>query len=84
MNEMNIECWLDSFVISRRSSWTSIAKKPYKFVIFQGGGWGSGPTAPSLDPRMSSHLLMAFANSLDPDQARQNVGPDPGPNCRTL
>ena len=44
----------------------------------------SGPTAPSLDPRMSSHLLMAFANSFDPDQARQNVGPDPGPNCWTL
>ena len=63
MNEMNIECWLDSFVIFRRSSWTSIAKKPYKFVIFQGGGWGSGPTAPSLDPRMSSHVLIAFANS---------------------
>ena len=24
-----------------------------------------------------------FANSLDPDQARQNVGPDLGPNCLT-
>ena len=22
------------------------------------------------------HLLITFANSLDPDQARQNVGPD--------
>ena len=30
------------------------------------------------------HLLIAFANSLDPDQARQNVGPDPDPNCLTV
>ena len=26
-------------------------------------------------------LLINFANSLDPDQARQNVGPDLDPNC---
>ena len=26
-------------------------------------------------------LLIIFANSLDPDQARQNVGPDLDPNC---
>ena len=30
------------------------------------------------------HLLTIFANSLDPDQARQNVGPDLDPNCLTL
>ena len=29
-------------------------------------------------------LLLTFANSLDPDQARQNVGPDLDPNCLTL
>ena len=29
-------------------------------------------------------LLIIFANSLDPDQARQNVGPDLDPNCLTL
>ena len=29
------------------------------------------------------HLLIAFANSLDPDQARQNVGPNLDPNCLT-
>ena len=29
-------------------------------------------------------LLITFANSLDPDQARQNVGPDMGPICLTL
>ena len=25
-----------------------------------------------------------FANSFDPDQAQQNVGPDEDPNCFTL
>ena len=30
------------------------------------------------------HLLKSFANSLDPDQAHQNVGPDLDPNCLTL
>ena len=29
-------------------------------------------------------LLIVFANNLGPDQARQNVGPDLGPNCLTL
>ena len=27
------------------------------------------------------HLLITFANSLDPDQGQQNVGPDLDPNC---
>ena len=30
------------------------------------------------------HLLITFANSLDPDQARHSVGPDLSPNCLTL
>ena len=30
------------------------------------------------------HLLMAFANSLDPDQDRQNVDPDLDLNLLTL
>ena len=30
------------------------------------------------------HLLMTFAKSLDPDQDRQNVGPDPDLNTLTL
>ena len=29
------------------------------------------------------HLLITFANSLDPDQAQQNVRPDLDPNCLT-
>ena len=29
-------------------------------------------------------LLITFANSLDPDQARQNVRPDLDPNCLAL
>ena len=28
--------------------------------------------------------VIIFANSLDPDQARQNVMPDMDPNCLTL
>ena len=30
------------------------------------------------------HLLITVANILDPDQARQKVGPDLDPNCLTL
>ena len=30
------------------------------------------------------HLLITSANSLDPDQTRQNVRPDLDPNCLTL
>ena len=30
------------------------------------------------------HLLITFANSLEPDQARHLVGPDLDPNCLTL
>ena len=29
------------------------------------------------------HLLIIFANSLDPDQDQQNVGPDLDQNCLT-
>ena len=36
----------------------------------------------SLSPRGDfCCLLITFTNSLDPDQARQNVGPDLDPNC---
>ena len=45
----NIECWLESFVIFQRTR-TSIAKKPYIFVIFQGGPDSLSP--PPLDPPM--------------------------------
>ena len=31
---------------------TSIAKKPYIFVIFQAGGGISGPPVPHMDPHM--------------------------------
>ena len=30
------------------------------------------------------HLLITFANSLDPDQDQQNIGPDLVPNCLAL
>ena len=32
--------------------WTSIAKKPYVFVIFEGGGGVRTPSPRPLDPRM--------------------------------
>ena len=46
----NTECWLVSFVVLQGIR-TNIAKKPYVFVIFQGGG-GSGPPVPPLDSHM--------------------------------
>ena len=39
---------------------------------------------PELSHACLCHLLITFVNSLDPDQARQNVGPDLDPNCLTL
>ena len=41
-------------------------------------------TMPTLIFVLYCRLLISFANSLDPDQARQNVGPDLEPNCLTL
>ena len=37
-----------------------------------------------LDSGDFCHLLITFANNLDPDLDRQNVGPDLDPNCLTL
>ena len=48
----NIECWLGRLVIVQGVR-TSIAKKYYMFVVFQGGGGGSDPLIPSLGPSMS-------------------------------
>ena len=43
----NIKCWPSSFVIFQ-GIWTSIAKKSYSFVIFQGwGDWASYPLSGS-------------------------------------
>ena len=54
----NIECWLGSFVIFQGIQ-SSIAKKPFIFVIFQGGGGGGGldPLSPRLSLRMYSILI---------------------------
>ena len=35
-------------------------------------------------PACCDKMLITFANSLDPDQAQQNVRPDLDPNCLTL
>ena len=58
----NIECWLCSFVIFQGIQ-TSIAKKPYIFVIFQVEG--SGPPAPSGSAHVSLHCIWRL---------RQNFG----------
>ena len=42
------------------------------------------PSSNSLAAGDFCRLLKTFANSLDPDQARRNVGPDLGPSCLTL
>ena len=36
-----------------------------------------------LLPATNLSMLIIFANSLDPDQARRKVGPDLDPNCLT-
>ena len=50
----NIECWLGSFVIFQGIR-TSIAKKPFIFVIFQGGGGGLDPFVVPHPPSGSAH-----------------------------
>ena len=62
----HIECWLGSFVIFQ-GIWTSIAKKPFIFVIFQ--GWG-GP-----DP-LSSPLWMSTCILICPSQSEHVVHVD--------
>ena len=47
-----VACWLSSFVIFQEIR-TSIAKKPYNFVIVQGVSGTLSPPPP-LDPRMIS------------------------------
>ena len=51
-----------------------LARKKYQQVVLYLTLWPLGVTC---------RLLITFANSLDPDQARQNVGPDQDPNCLT-
>ena len=53
-----------------------VSSKDYRGA---GAGFNSFPTSGNI-----CRLLITFANSLDPDQARRNVGPDLDPNCLTL
>ena len=57
----NIECWLSSFV-DLHGIRTSIAKKPYIFVIFQGGG-GPYPLSPPLDPHLTKIIFVFYLGS---------------------
>ena len=52
-----------------------------KFIIYDIGLWSKELELVSIDVLTSTYN---FANSLDPDQDRQNVGPDLAPNRLTL
>ena len=52
----NIECWLGSFVIFQ-GIWTSIARKPCIFVIFQGVPDPLPPLDPPMTPLLSFSLF---------------------------
>ena len=54
----NIECWLGSFVIfvNFLGIKTNIAKKPYTFCYFSGGG-GGGPETPAPIWVCACHVL---------------------------
>ena len=68
----NNECWLGSFVIFQGIG-TSIAKKPYIIVIFQ-GGWGSDPLSPPLWIGPCIYLLVSSADTIC-DQFGPRSGP---------
>ena len=53
----DIECWLGS-IVDFQEFQTSIAKNPYIFVIFQGGGGGR------LDPPMVFEYLWTIDKNL--------------------
>ena len=52
-------------------------------VIFQAFLYSADflPFSKSIRSKNSFRRAIRVSNSLDPDQARQNVGPDLGPNC---
>ena len=54
------ECWLGSHFVIVQGIRTSIAKKPYMFVIFQRGG---GPDS-KLPPTGSAHVNLSFWQKL--------------------
>ena len=53
-------------------------------VMSSPAGYVSMSANSSLASGDFCRLLITFANSLDPDQDQQNVGPDLDPNCLTL
>ena len=65
------------------------APKIWVYAFYYGGSHGQQDTHTILINSFPASgdfcsLLITFANSLDPDQARQNVGPDLDPNCLPL
>ena len=79
------DCWWDvKNQIKWTNNWAAIAviSSPHSVGVGTSGVkvFMSGLL---LDPfrYFLKSVLIAFANSLEPDQARQNVGPDLDPNC---
>ena len=61
-----------------------LRNKDINFQLIHTLIWRPGPCQVSLTLSLlmvTCHLLIAFANSLDPDQDNQNVSPDLDPNC---
>ena len=56
----NIECWLGSLVLFQGIR-TSIAMKPYRFVIFQ-GVWGPDSLPPSGSAHVRSLITSCILN----------------------
>ena len=75
---------LISFIGVRRGSWyfeVTLDEMPENTATRL--GW-SQMLGMHFIPYDFCHLLITFANSLDPDQDRQNISPDLDPNCLTL
>ena len=62
-----------NYIVDHGKSWNYVFEFLWEPYVFN-----SLPTSGDF-----CHLLITFANRLDPDQAQPNVGPDLDPNCLT-
>ena len=63
---------------------TCLSHLQYNYVwTYENYFWGTKEWGRINSLPTECHLLITFANSLDPDQAWQNVRPDLDPNCLT-
>ena len=78
-------------MISKQQQWGIPLKNSGQFKTFFNISFNTGQICmgfeadtPQKRPQQRIFLLYVFAKSLNPDQDRQNVGPDLDPNCLTL